>query len=538
MDEPLSVSLDTTRHVSPRRYVFAPARHIRRTRAFLLPVLVFCFACARVVDRKLHTPDAVGQLDPDSRFLKIHMRDGRLYVLSDWFISPNAHAATVKGNGVLYGTDRDTLGIGSFAVRTDSVSLFETNVVHVSPAIAPLAVVSIGSIILSIICLTQEKACFGSCPTFYVSNGQHSVLMAEGFSASVAPALEERDIDALFHAVPDGDTLEITMKNEALETHVVRYAHVLAAPRRPSVRVFATASGEFWNADSLTPPDRAVAPEGDCSAALLALDGVERSSVTDSTDLAAREIVDLEFEAPPAGPLGLVLGARQTLLTTYLFYQGLAYFGTRAVEFLASLDRAGPVVNMPVAAMDSLVGWITVQVATESGWRTVAVDRETGPIATDVRLVKLPEIPAGTLRLRLLLTRGAWRLDQAALVHLLDRAEPVRLCPTHVRRDGTADAGVEHGLCDEEHVLTTLPGDSYTLVYRLPRDDIAYELFLESKGYYLEWMREAWMKEENSEKAAMLLLNPRQLLLELAPEYKRIEPEMEKVFWASRYGRP
>jgi len=37
--------------------------------------------------------------------------------------------------------------------------------------------------------------------------------------------------------------------------------------------------------------------------------------------------LDLEFDSIPGKRLGLVLGFRQTLLTTYLFYQGLTYMG-------------------------------------------------------------------------------------------------------------------------------------------------------------------------------------------------------------------
>jgi hypothetical protein len=82
--------------------------------------------------------------------------------------------------------------------------------------------------------------------------------------------------------------------------------------------------------------------------------------------------------------------------------------------------------------------------------------------------------------------------------------------------------------------LVTLPGDEYTFTFKLPAGDS--ELFLDTRGYYLEWLRREWMAEENPVRAAMMFAAPRLALRLLAPEFKRIEPGMEKQFWSSRYA--
>ena len=87
-------------------------------------------------------------------------------------------------------------------------------------------------------------------------------------------------------------------------------------------------------------------------------------------------------------------------------------------------------------------------------------------------------------------------------------------------------------------MLATLPGDAYTLLYRLPENFDRWELFLESRGYYLEWMRSQWLDEEDHGRAAEMLLDPRAALRRLAPAYKRQEAGMDSVFWRSRYARP
>ena len=53
-----------------------------------------------------------------------------------------------------------------------------------------------------------------------------------------------------------------------------------------------------------------------------------------------------------------------------------------------------------------------------------------------------------------------------------------------------------------------MPGDELQLDYRLPEHPERLELFLEARGYYLEWMRREWMAETNPRAAARLLLDP------------------------------
>jgi len=87
-------------------------------------------------------------------------------------------------------------------------------------------------------------------------------------------------------------------------------------------------------------------------------------------------------------------------------------------------------------------------------------------------------------------------------------------------------------------VLATLPGDVYQLTYRLPPHPERYEIFLEARGYYLEWMRREWFAEQNSGLALGLFLDPAASLRRLAPAYKQVEPDIERLFWSSRYAKP
>jgi hypothetical protein len=83
--------------------------------------------------------------------------------------------------------------------------------------------------------------------------------------------------------------------------------------------------------------------------------------------------------------------------------------------------------------------------------------------------------------------------------------------------------------------LFTFPGDAYTLVYDLP-DSADYELFLESRGYYVEWIRTQWLAEQSPLQIARFFLDPRDAMRRLAPAYARIAPFVEAQFSGSRVG--
>jgi len=488
-----------------------------------------------------HVTRAVGpdlkSVDRRSPFIKAHMKDGGLFVLSSWSVEPAG--LYLVGQGEEWDATRATTKRGWFTVAISDVALFETNVVHNSASITGLALITGISAGVTAYCLTNTKACFGSCPTFYAPEeaGPQLVLQAEGFSDSVAPVLEQRDVDALFRTRPTSRDLQLRMTNEALETHVIKEANVLALPAPAGGRVFATPGGSFWQAHDIVPPAACAAAEGDCRDKLAAPDGQERSSAASATDLAEREVIELQFPArsPPGAPAGIVLNVRQTLLSTYVLYQGLAFMGRSAGQWLAALQTgSGPAVDRRKSVVHVL-GGIEVLVANARGeWSVAGEVNETGPLARDVHLVRLPP-GARTDRVRLRLARGHWRLDHVALATLGQQVIPVRI-PPQVRVATLGRAFAPDRTPATTFPMVTLPGDAYLLSYRLPEHPERYELFLESRGYYLEWMRQEWMADENPLRALQMVADPRGALRSLAPGFKRLEADMEAAFWRSRYA--
>ncbi len=383
----------------------------------------------------------------------------------------------------------------------------------------------------------DPKSCFGSCPTFYVEGGNPDRPDAEGFSSSIARALEARDLDALFGASASGRTLVMTMRNEALETHAVRRLRLLVAARPPGGRVLADPAGAFHPASGFERPRACRAPEGDCLAAIGAFDAIERASPADPDDLATRESIELLFEASP-GKLGIVVGARQTLLTTYLFYQTMAYFGRGAGDYLATLERGGPALAGQAMGMARALGGIEVDVVEAGGaFQPLGSFDEAGPIAGDVQVFPFEAVGEGPLRVRLRLAKGLWRLGWVSLARLGPPVQAETLQPILVERSGRKDTGALATLMDASRHLVTVPGDEYRVAFALPRPGEELELFLESEGYYYEWMRDGWLPEEDPEMALLALTRPEEVLRRLAGPFKTREAVLDRGFEASRFRK-
>lgn len=515
---------------------------IRKSARFLVPfsIIAFLAQCAPMythrLNREIKTISQASELNKKSRYLKVHMLDGKVYILSTWDV--NEENNSVAGRGKLLDLNRNLLETGIFSIPLQDVAIFETNTLKPPPGISSMALLSVLSLTVTVLCLSNPKACFGSCPTFYAWDGEKMTLQAEGFSSSVCPILEAQDVDALYLTKPQSQDLKIRMTNEALETHVIRQADILAVPRPEHGRTFVTQDKKFYQARRIHEPIKCAAQEGECLAAVLKYDGKERFSAADDKNLATRETITLEFGPITGGRSGLIIGFRQTLLTTYLFYQGLAYMGNSAGYWFAKLQRGDEKVTAYANSIGEVLGGIEVFIQNENdNWIPAGKIQETGPIASDIRMILIPQLERTPLKIKLRMTRGLWRLDYIALAELDKEVDPIRLRPETVFCEGKIDSDARSRLIETDKVLVTLPGDEYILVYELPSEYRHYELFLESQGYYLEWMRSSWIQEENLQKTIMMFKQPEKFLKVVAPEYKKIEPQMEELFWGSKYVR-
>ena len=499
---------------------------------YVLPLLSIMLGCVHVQQPSLHQPAELATLEAVSAPLKIHTLAGTVYQLTEWQYLPAD--SVLEGTGALYGIDRQELTEGQFRIPLDSMALIETNSTEELHPFGIIGLVTTTVVwgAVTVACTADPKSCFGSCPTFYIDSISRDRPLAEGFSASFAHALEATDIDALNLVRPAGRHVTIRMANEAWETHAVRSVQLLAVPARHPDEVFATRDGHFYAVENLQAPTRCLGLAGDCRSALQARDSLEWRSPTDSSDLAAQETVELAFPAAQ-GSLGLVLGARQSFVSTFVLYQSMAYFGHEAGAWLAALERGDSAAVRAYRSVWGTIGRISVAVFDSSaGWHDVGTFDEAGPIATDVQVIPIGTVRSDTIRVRLTMARGSWRIDYAARARLSAERTATTL-------DAVAVAG-ERTMSDARRMpdyLITYPGDEYRFTYVLPREAESYALFLKSRGYYYEWMRGEWLAEQNPMLMAQFALDPRSALRTLAPGFKAAEHGFDQNFWASRFGR-
>ena len=474
----------------------------------------------------------------DLPFIKLHMRNGEAFILSNWEFEKQNEL--VMGKGKHLDINRAVIDTGDYSIHFSDIALVETNKINSSAPLLALSIMTGVSLAVTTFCIINPKACFGSCPTFYVCDGNDYKLQAEGFSSSVSPSLEAEDIDALYKIKPESNILDVQVRNEALETHIIRHANILALPKPKRGRILSTPDGKYMEAINISGLKYASGMEGDCTNKLQFLDGEERYSEADSNNLAQYETIDLVFENFSNNNKGLIIACRQTLLSTFLFYQSLAFMGRNAGFYFSQLEREGSKLKNFIKYPGELLKNIEVLEQDSSGeWVKINQAGETGPIAADIKIIPLKEKYSGKeIKIRLRMTRGMWRIDYAALADLGKEVSPLIIKPSGTFPEEVNGSYVLNLLNNEDSLLVTLPGDKYNIFYKLPENFKDYEYFLDSKGYYLEWLREVWLAEENPAMISEMIFNTNQYFRDLAPQYKKIEADMEKAFWRSKYVNP
>lgn len=485
--------------------------------------------------------------NPAPDYLKVHMKSGDVFVfVSGW--TTDSLGTTVVGTASKYDFNRLFIDSGAVTLQAADIAIIETNrpIESLDGAFtATLTSLTITNVALTIACIANPKACFGSCPTFY-SGSSASVYYAdaEGFSSSVAPSLEAADTDPLQHP-PIADhngNLRLTMRNEAYETHVVNSVALLAVPCQTGEQIVQGSDQQFYAVTNITPPSDAVAEEGDVARLLGQFDGNERTSTTDGKNLQSREVLTLKFPAPTQGDIGIMIGFRHSLLSTFLFYTALSWMGHSVSDVFASIESDSSL-RQAFCKTEDLLGGIDCFVwnSTAQRWDSVGTLRESGPLARNLMLLPISSATTtdDSLQVQLRMTRGHWRLDCAMLASIVGLRSPSVLHPIEVQRNGQSDTAAPHQLRDDDQqYLSSLPGDQFSLIFPQPvfggSSSGNTQFFVRSKGYYLEWMRPAWNTPPQLSKLMDMVANDPVVWRELAVEFKAMEAGMEQEFWSSR----
>jgi hypothetical protein len=515
------------------------SRRPRRWRAsFALLLFVgACFIVQRVsVVDVGRTTDSVQVRTP----VKAHMVDGSTVVYREGVLVAGGR---LTGAGTRYDLTLATptpsaelpldsvVALESFRTSTDAGATL---------GISTLATVGALGLSVAIACAIDPK-CFGSCPTFYADSAGTPVLEAEGFSYSIAPLFESRDVDRL-RARPDpDDTLRLEVRNEAFETHFINHLELLEVLHSP---------GEFAAPD---PEGRPVAMSGaaaprwardragrDVRELLAGADG--RIYATAPGVLAHVSVADLEdeielrFQAPEqSDSLALVLRLRNSLLNTVLLYDVmLGDPGARSIDWQArDLNQIGPALALGTW-YGSRMG-LRVEVWRAASWEPVGRVKDTGPVAWKDVAVPLPHMAGREMRVRLRFPADNWRIDRVALASSIRRPEMRVLQLAHVAaRGGSAEPDAYASLrSPDDRYLETRPGQAFIAGWDVgpAAEGTERTFFLASQGYYIEWIRRGWI---TSARDTTTFQPGDAALLSALERWRQVQDTLERRFYATR----
>lgn len=474
-------------------------------------------------------------------FLKAHLKNGDVCILKgSWKIDTTLNI--VSGNGTQYDFNRNRTFQGSISIPIDSVAIFETNTKILNPEADRITILTLMAgldVAGGIYCLTNPKACFGSCPTFYLNeNDNFHYADAEGFSDAIAPSMEYYDVDALNHKRFNDNVFSITMKNEASETHCVKDVKILAYPLQDGERVFQSPTSDFYLCQNRYTIQQAKGDEGDITEILKNEDRQERFSLSDKDNLSSNEAIYLTFDnVKKTNDIGIILNFRQTLMTTYFIYSAMGYMGDEVGDVFAKMETDKKTKDKLKGGIIKELGNIDIYTWNEqkNGWEFQNGFYETGPIAINRQLIPLKNLLSNSkVIIKLVLNKGLWRIDYAALTNIKSKVTPLELSPSAILNKGKTDNIAQNKIKSPDKYLISMPGCEYKFNFILPEANTDYELFLYSKGYYLEWMRKHWLKDKDLQKLKQMVDNPKKYLRVKAMNYKQYENTMEQEFWNSK----
>jgi len=501
--------------------------------AILLTSCVWTFQSLEVAPLDRHAGDSVVVISP----VKAHLADGSTVVFPN---GVDVVRDTLIGDGMRYSlTLRDSAAVQTLALDSvTGVEVFRTRVdVGMSVVVTVLATGAAAAATVG-----AAIAIFGSCPTYYVDSAGTYLLEGEGFSYSIAPLFEARDVDRLrIHTAPDG-TVRLEVRNEALETHYVNHLELLEVEHAASETVVGDEANRLLIVHDLAAPTRAVDRTGrDVRRDVAAADGEPYRS--DPGVIAGARLDDLEdwidvaLPAPMAAEsVAIVFRLRNSLLNTILLYDiMLGDPGARSLDWVGrDLQQVGPAVELAQWYQHRMGLDVTVAAGNGGGYRFITHIKDTGPIAWKDVSVVVPVLERGRVRVRLRFPADNWRIDRIAVAGRFRRAVPLIHPLSEVRdADGKADrAALASLVAADPHYLETTAGQRFTAGFAVPSTAAAGRtFFLASQGYYSEWVRRDWL---TAPRVSSGFVPSDAALLEAIGRWRATQETLEARFMASR----
>lgn len=363
---------------------------------------------------------------------------------------------------------------------------------------------------LAVYCLACPKCCFGSCPTVYVPSDNGYVLQAELFSKCISRQLEENDLDKLYYSIPSSGEINLRITNEALETHYINKFNLYAVTHSKGIKIYQNNKDEFVQIKDLISSGKIFSSSGNDISELLNEDDNKyfRSDADKILELRKSPVMDFidisTTTSPGKDKIKMLIKYRNTLLTTTLLYDVvIGSQGINALEWTQKMNE-DRIYAMQFKAVYDMFSGIFVEVNKNNTWIEIGKFQDAGPINWKYSVVEIPvENDGGIVEARLKFIPDNVMIDYIAFDttdsnenFTVEKINPLRITDyTNQKRNDISEFINE----DDNRYLITIPGDCYFFHYDFKKpSDKETSLFIESKGYYNEWIRGNWIKEKNT----------------------------------------
>ncbi len=468
--------------------------------------------------------------------VKAHLLDGSTVIYGNGVRLEGNHLVTV-GQRFALGS---VVPVRSSPVPLDSVvgmESFDTKTRVAQTVFATAGAVAVGTVATAALLV----ALFGSCPTFYADSAGTQVLQAEGFSYSIAPLLEQRDVDRL-RLTPTADGRAVLyVRNEALETHYINHLELIEVSHEPGEQALPDQHGLPLVVKNATVPPSVRDRSGrNIEQAVRSSDG-NIFSTADQTlrNVSTSDLEDyIDITVPRRGnsdSVAVVLDMRNSLLNTVLLYDGvLGNPGLRSLDYLGKdLGRIGNALD--IARWFTARMGMRISVRDGETYRQVARFGDSGPIAFHNLAVLVPVLRGtdDSVRIRLSFTADDWRIDAIHVSADWRRpsSRPVQIAGVTMQ-DKTQNASALASLREvDEGYLVTSPGQRFSVEFDVGAAASGTRTYLlASQGYYTEWVRGSWIKSASGKP----FTPDDAALVEAIRAWRAKQPAMERQFYSTQ----
>jgi len=350
-------------------------------------------------------------------------------------------------------------------------------------------------------------AIFGSCPTVYAVVDTAEILQAECFSHSIGRQFERSDLDKLNVGGASQGSLSLRIRNEALETHYINSLALGIVEHPLGTQAYSTSDDGIVIVRNIVEPVAAQDSKGrSILPSLQRRDGVsyQTDSALTKAMLIGNEMDCIElavYNPSRSSNATVLLRVRNTLQATVLFYDiMLRDQGPHALEMIEALN-SDPFYSWNLGRWYKEVSGIRISVMQDGDAEFQSKIYDAGPIAwKDVASSFTVDNTTDTLRIQLSMQPDYWAIDWVGFS--FDGSEPVsfRFAGCSSIRSSTgqrllqAEKAVQ--MADDDYTITN-PGDWFDVEFdTTPRQNMMQTYFLHSQGYYIEWVRGSWLRQD------------------------------------------